>query len=246
LPKETVVVAIGAFGITGVGGEEILYYTYWCLEKGYARYTGPQEDSEEWRSRAKGWIRTMHLDALAAMIIYTTVTALFYLLGSSVLHSQGRIPEGHQMIEILSGMYTETLGPGARSIFLAGAFLVLFSTLYAALAAWTRLFPDLFGQLKWIDFSNLEIRKRYVAILAWVFPIIWAILYLFIKLPVIMVLSGGFAGSLILFLIVYATIYLRYYEKKKHFVPGLAYDIILWISFLSIFAVGVYGLYKLI
>ena len=246
LPKETVVVAIGAFGITGVGGEEILYYNYWCLEKGYARFTGPQEDSEEWRSRAKGWIRTMYLDAMTAMIIYTTVTALFYLLGSSVLHAQGRVPEGHQMIEILSGMYTETLGPGARSIFLAGAFLVLFSTLYAALAAWTRLFPDLFGQLKWIDFSNLEIRKRYVAILAWTFPIIWAILYLFIKLPVIMVLSGGFAGSLILFLIVYATIYLRYYEKKKHFIPGLAYDIFLWISFLSIFAVGVYGLYKLI
>ena len=26
------------FGITGVGADEITFYTYWCVEKGYARW----------------------------------------------------------------------------------------------------------------------------------------------------------------------------------------------------------------
>src|SRR3546814_9119016 len=56
LPPAAVGIAIAAFGITGVGGDEIMYYNYWCLEKGYARFTGPFRDTPEWQRRAKGWI----------------------------------------------------------------------------------------------------------------------------------------------------------------------------------------------
>ncbi len=45
LPSAAVGVAIAAFGITGVGGDEKMYYNYWCIEKGYATYTGPRDDS---------------------------------------------------------------------------------------------------------------------------------------------------------------------------------------------------------
>ena len=40
-PPAMVVIAVAAFGITGVGGDEIMYYNYWCIEKGYAAFTGP-------------------------------------------------------------------------------------------------------------------------------------------------------------------------------------------------------------
>ena len=30
--------ALATFGIIGVGATELLFYPYWCLEKGYARY----------------------------------------------------------------------------------------------------------------------------------------------------------------------------------------------------------------
>jgi hypothetical protein len=33
-------VAFAAFGIIGVGASELIYYPYWCLEKGYARHIG--------------------------------------------------------------------------------------------------------------------------------------------------------------------------------------------------------------
>ncbi len=246
LPKETVIYALGAFGITGMAGDEIIFYNYWCIEKGYARFTGPKEDTEAWRNRARGWIDTMVMDAMAAMIIYTLVTALFYLLGAAVLHEQGKIPAGYEMIETLSVIYTESLGPGAKNIYLFGAFFVLFSTLFAALASWTRLFSDILGQVKWIDFEDLAVRKRWVTILAWAIPFLWTVLFLFIKLPVIMILSGGLIGAFILFIVVYATIDVRYRRVKEHFVPNIGYDIILWISMLSISLVGVYGLWKLI
>src|SRR5688572_19243504 len=66
--------AIGAFGITGVASDEIIAYNYWCLEKGYAAFTGPRVNTDEWRRRANGWIRVMYLDAGVAMFIYTIVT----------------------------------------------------------------------------------------------------------------------------------------------------------------------------
>src|SRR5688572_13085011 len=53
--------AFAAFGIIGVGASELIYYPYWCLEKGYARNVGPREDSPTWRERARGWIGVMHI-----------------------------------------------------------------------------------------------------------------------------------------------------------------------------------------
>src|SRR3546814_3188605 len=108
LPPAAFGIAIAAFGITGVGGDEIMYYNYWCLEKGYARFTGPFRDTPEWQRRAKGWISVMHLDALFSMVIYTLVTAAFYLLGAAILHQRSEVPEGYEMIETLSYIYTRS------------------------------------------------------------------------------------------------------------------------------------------
>lgn len=241
LPPEVVAVAIGAFGITGVGSDEILAYNYWCIEKGYAAYAGPREDSEAWRRRAAGWIRVMHLDAFLAMVIYTIVTAAFYLLGASVLHDQGAIPSGNQLIATVSLIYTETLGPGVRNAYLIGAFFVLYSSVFASLAAWTRLYGDIFGQLGWIDFHDRQERAKVVRILAWVLPIVWASVYLFIELPVFMILFGGAVGSVLLLLLLYAVIHTRYSALRAE-KTSIPYSILFWISAVAILAVAVYGI----
>jgi manganese transport protein len=245
LPREFVAVAIGAFGITGVASDEIIAYNYWCIEKGYAAYTGPRNDTEEWRRRARGWIRVMYLDATVAMVIYTLVTAAFYLLGAAVLHERDAIPEGNQLIETVALIYTESLGPGVKIIYLVGAFFVLYSSLFAALAAWTRMYSDIFGQLGWIDFFNLKQRKKVIAFLAWALPFVWAATFLFVNLPVVMILSGGVVGSIMLFLTVFAALNFRYRNVLDAFKPGIFYDIALWISIFSILGVGVYGLSSL-
>lgn len=246
LPPAAVGVAIAAFGITGVGGDEIMYYNYWCLEKGYARFTGPRRDTPGWQRRAKGWISVMYLDALFSMLIYTLVTAAFYLLGAAILNHRGAVPEGYEMIETLSYIYTETLGPWAKSVYLLGAVIVLYSTLFAALASWTRIFSDAFGQLGWINFYRQETRKKSIAIMAWAFPFAWGLLYLFIKLPVLMILLGGFSTSLLLLIVVFAAYHFRYRRTPVSLLPSRFYDTSLWVSGLVILAVGVYSIIKVI
>ena len=245
LPSELVIFAIGTFGITGVASDEIIAYNYWCIEKGYAAYSGPFEDTPEWKKRARGWMKVMYLDAGVAMAIYTSVTAAFYLLGASILHGRSETPQGNELISVLANIYTESLGDGIRIAYIVGAFFVLFSSVFATLAYWSRLFSDIFGQLGWMDFSNPLIRKKAIAILAWSFPVIWAIAYLFIELPVIMILSGGIVGSLLLLLVVFAAICFRYRLNNRAIKSSLTYDILLWASVISILTVAAYGIIQL-
>jgi manganese transport protein len=239
----TIAVAIAAFGLTGVAGDEIVAYHYWCLEKGYARYTGPNDHSEEWFRRARGWMKIMYLDALVSMVIYTIVTIAFYLLGATVLHNNQYFPEGYQMIEILSTMYTESLGPWAKSWFMLGALVVLYSTLFAALAAWTRIFSDIFGQVGWIKFYDIRQRKRTISVLAWVFPALWTILFLLVKLPVLMVTIGGTVTSIMLLIVVYVALNYKYKLSVAGLESGRFYNMAFIVS---AFTIAIFGLYSLI
>jgi Mn2+/Fe2+ NRAMP family transporter len=245
LPRAAVGVAIAAFGITGVGGDEIMCYNYWCIEKGYAAYTGPKKDSPEWVVRAKGWIKVMYMDAFLSMAIYTIATGAFYLLGAAVLHGRGEIPKGFQMVEILSRIYTESLGGWAKGVFLVGAFVVLYSTLFAGLAAWTRLFSDCFGQIGLFNFYDRKKRAKVIAILAFVVPLGWTLFFLFMKAPVFMVLLGGIGTSLMLLIVIFAAVNFRYVRLDPALRPGKFYDLWLWLSILVIAFVGVYGIVKL-
>jgi manganese transport protein len=244
LPSTSVLYAFGAFGITGIGGEEIIYYNYWCLEKGYARHTGPRDNSPAWEKRAKGWIRVMQTDALCSMVLYTLVTAAFYLLGAAVLHARQESPEGYQMLEVLSNIFTESLGPWARWFFMLGAFFVLYSTLFAALAAWGRLFSDIFSHFGLLDFFDLKQRKVSIGILSWTLPWLWCALFLFIKLPLFMVLSGGIAGSALLLLVAYAAWYFRYHSPQGSFNQSWKFDVLFWLSLGAILLISGFGLYQ--
>jgi hypothetical protein len=127
-----------------------------------------------------------------------------------------------------------------RTIYLVGAFFVLFSSLFATLAAWTRMYPDIFGQLGWIDFTNVKQRSTLIAVLAWIIPLVWAAAYLFIKLPVVMILFGGAVGSVMLFLVAYAAICMKF-SRDQFMGTGIGYNVAFWISIFAILGVGCYG-----
>ena len=54
--------------------------------------------------------------------------------------------------------------------------------------------------------NRLQQRKKAVSRIAWIVPLIWAMMFLFIKMPVFMIISGGIVGSVLLFIIVFAAI----------------------------------------
>jgi len=92
--RSPLVAALATFGIIGVGAAELMFYPYWCLEKGYGRAVGPRDDSPEWAARARGWMRVLQLDAWASMVVYTIVTVAFYLLGAATLGRLGLLRNG--------------------------------------------------------------------------------------------------------------------------------------------------------
>ena len=238
LPASAVGVALAAFGLTGVSADEIISYPYWCLEKGYAAFTGRREQSEAWLGRARGWIRVMYLDSIASMVIYTTVTASFYALGAAVLHQRGEVPQGPQIIAVLSSIYTETLGPGAMGLFLTGAVTALFSTLFVACASSTRMFTDAFAQFGLLSYDDEQTRERWFTVLSWALPTIWTLLFVYARAPLFMVAAGGVALSVLLLVVVFAAQQFRYRRLPAELRPSRVYDVLLWASIAAIVGVG--------
>lgn len=246
IPVALIGVAVAAFGITGVGGDEVMAYNYWLLEKGYAARTGTYENTPEWTRRARGWIRVMYWDAFLSMLVYTFMTVAFYLLGAAVLHAQELKPQGYETVRTLSRMYTDSLGAWAEIAFLVGAFFVLFSTLFSALAGWSRLFSDAFGAVGWIDYHDSRQRGRMIAILAFFFPALWAVLFFLFKDPVWMVLAGGAITAAILLLVVVGAIHFRYRRLPGNLKPSIGYDLGFWLSIVSIVALAIVAVWTAI
>jgi Mn2+/Fe2+ NRAMP family transporter len=230
LPGKGVATAIAVFGITGVGAAELFMYPYWCVEKGYARFTGPLDDSPEWKRRAFGWIKVMNFDIIASMIIYTVATIAFYLLGAGVLHTQNLLPKGNEMIKVLSRMYTETMGPWALWLFFAGAIATLYGTIFAATAANSRVYADMVQLLGGYDRGDYETRvrwrRRFVVILC-VIPV--ALFFLRVD-PNFMVKIGGIAQAMMLPVIAVGTLYLRHKHLPEQVKPSTFVTVSLWLA----------------
>ena len=238
---EMTILVIGAFGLTGVGGDEIMAYNYWLIEKGYASNTGKNDGSEEWAIRARGWIKVMYIDAIFAMLVYTVVTVAFFLLGSALLHGKGDFEGGGKdFLENLSNLYTVTLGNWAEPFFYFGAFVVLFSTAFSALGAWTRQFTDAFGRIGILNFDDYKSRRNWFAILAVGIPAIWAGVFLLFESPVWMVVVGGVATSIILLVVLFAAIVFKAQRKNSKIKTGKVYEIAFWVSSIMILFVGIW------
>jgi manganese transport protein len=240
LPAQGLATAVAVFGITGVGASELCMYPYWCVEKGYARFTGPREDTPEWRARALGWIRVMHLDVACSMVVYTLATVAFYLLGAGILHGMGLVPAAGDMIVVLSNLYTQTLGPWALWLFYAGAVATLYGTIFAMAAAQSRMFADmvrLLGGFARDDYARrLAWRRRFLVLLIAV-PVT---LYFLFKSPVKMVVAGGIAQSLMLPILAGAALYLRHRRLPAGVAPGRWTTAWLWLAGLLILGVMLY------
>jgi Mn2+/Fe2+ NRAMP family transporter len=209
LPDAGLAVAVAVFGITGVGAAELYIYTYWCVEKGYARYTGPREDTEAWRRRARGWVRVMNVDVVGSMIIYTVATVAFYLLGAGILNKMGMVPDGKMMISTLTLIYTQTFGEWARWLFYVGAIIILFGTIVATTAGNSRIFADFMRLQGVFRAGDYRARTRWRDIFIVVLVVIPVIFYLiFGQAPVKLVVWGAIAQAMMLPIVSFGTVWL--------------------------------------
>jgi Mn2+/Fe2+ NRAMP family transporter len=233
--------AFACFGITGVGASELYAYPYWCLEKGYARFTGPRDDSESWVRRARGWIRVMQLDAWVSMLVFTAATVSFYFMGAAVLHRRGLVPEKTDMVKTLSEMYSLTFGRWTYAIFLIGAAAVLFKTMYVASAGHARLTADLLGLANLVHNRDARARAVWIRRFCVFYPTMAIVLFLLFGDPVAMVVVGGVAQALTLPIISGATVFLRFCRLDGRLRPHWLTDVCLCLAFLSITLVALYA-----
>ena len=243
-PQGGWVTVVAVIGITGVGSADLVQYPYWCIEKGYARFTGLRDNTDAWRERARGWIKVMGIDVLNSMAIYTFATVAFYLLGAGILYGLGVIPKGTEMVNILSKMYTETLGGWAYFLFLVGALAVFYSTVFAGTAAHSRVFADFLGMIGVYDKRNYAARLKAIRLFVVITLVLPLLYFTFLREPVLMVKIGGVAQALMLPIIGFSTLYLRYAHLPKAIRPKTWITIALWISSFIMLAMMGYSVLK--
>lgn len=235
--------ALATFGIIGVGASELIAYPYWCLEKGYARFTGPRDASPEWARRASGWLRVMRWDAWCSMAIYTFATVAFYLLGAAVLHPQGLSPSGNDMIRALAAMYDDVFHPWGDMVFLFGALAVLYSTFYVASAGNARMFADAMRVFRVIAADD-DSYRRWIARFCGAFPFISLACYIVSKDPVRLVLISGLMQSIMLPMLGGAGLWFRYRRCDPRIAPGKPWDMFLWVSVAALLLAGGWGAWQ--
>lgn len=236
-------VALAMFGMTGVGAGEITAYTYWVVEKGYAAWTGPNDGSDAWAQRARGWIRVMKIDAWVSWVIYTTSTAAFYMLGAAVLHPQGLVPKGNEVLSVISRIFTDTAGGWAGAVFLVGAAVALFKTILANAPGFARQVTNtlaVFGVFSWTDPDK---RNRWMRALVIGLPVTWGLFAIIFRAPLAAVIIAGIGNALFLMAVVVATLYLNKTETDPRIKGHASWYVYLWISAIAVFAVGALGLW---
>ncbi len=220
--------ALKTFGIIGVGATELIAYPYWCIEKGYARYTGPRDETPGWAERARGWMNVMRWDAWCSMVVYTIATIAFYLLGAAVLGRAGLNPAKEELIRTLNVMYQPVFGAWAQLLFLVGAFAVLYSTYFVANAGHARVFSDALRAVG-LASKTEEANQRRVKILSGGLPLFCLVLYLiWPKDPARLVMISGMMQALMLPMLSAAALYFRYRRCDPRLQPGRVWDVFLW------------------
>ncbi len=229
--------ALAAFGIIGVGATELISYPYWCLEKGYARFTGPRDESPQWAERARGWLRVMRWDASLSMVIFTLATVAFYLLGAAVLHHDKVDPQGNHMIRALSRPYVMLFGDWAWWLFVFGAFAVLYSTFFVANAGHARVAADAVRVFR-VGAGTEQKRLWWVSAFCVFFPLSNLVVYIFVRAPAQLVLASGVMQAIMLPMLGAAALLFRYRRCDPRIAPGKLWDAMLWISALGLLVAG--------
>lgn len=241
--KSSLATALATFGIIGVGATELIAYPYWCIEKGYARFTGRRSDDPSWAVRARGWMRVMLTDVFVSMVVYTIATIAFFVMGVAVLHRKGLDPDQMRMVSTLAESYVPMFGAYAKWLFLIGALAVLYSTFLVALAGHTRLCTDALKVFGVLDPHDQTKHNQAISTFGVILPLLCLSLYLTGLNPVAAVLLSGTMQATMLPMLGFAALYFRYTATDPRLAPSRTWDLLLILSCVGLLIAGAWGVY---
>ena len=229
-PTEHLPLALAVFGFTGISYGEIMAYTYWCLEKGYAENTG--NDIEE----KKHWIKTMQTDVWVTVFFITLGTLPFFFLGAGVLNNVPELQESLatssfwdvDVISSLQNMFSLVLGGWAKWLFIILAFFVLFSTLLSGTAAFTRTISDYLISMGLVR-EKTDTRTKLIKLIAFVIPFLSGLFYFILPNPITLLLIAGIWAAMGLPIVNIGALYLVN-KLEPALQPKVSTKVILWVS----------------
>ena len=229
-PTEYLPLALAVFGFTGISYGEIMAYTYWCLEKGYADNTG--NDIEE----TKHWIKTMQTDVWVTVFFITLGTLPFFFLGAGVLNNVPELQESLatssfwdvDVISSLQNMFSLVLGGWAKWLFIILAFFVLFSTLLSGTAAFTRTISDYLITMGLVR-ERTDTRKKLIKLVAFIIPFLSGLFYFILPNPITLLLIAGIWAAMGLPIVNIGALYLVN-KLEPALQPKVSTKVILWAS----------------
>ena len=229
-PTEYLPLALAVFGFTGISYGEIMAYTYWCLEKGYANNSG--NDLEE----TKHWIRTMQTDVWVTVFFITLGTLPFFFLGAGVLNNLPELQESLatssfwdvDVISSLQNMFSLVLGGWAKWLFIILAFFVLFSTLLSGTAAFTRTISDYLISMGLVK-EKIDTRGKLIKLIAFLIPFLSGLFYFILPNPITLLLIAGIWAAMGLPIVNIGALYLIN-KLDPVLQPKIGTIIILWMS----------------
>jgi manganese transport protein len=240
LPATGFADAVAVFGIIGIGTSELLFYPYWCREKGYAKDL--REGVTRDHDLLAGRIRGMRVDISIALVVYTFATIAFFILGATILHGAKEVPQGLDMIRTLSQMYTKTFGEWVFYLFAIGAIIVLYSTFFVAMATWARVWADAMKLLSPRPTFNVERATRQALL---VLAVIYVVLSASFKhTPQWLIVGGGAIQTLLLPVFGISVLLIRH-KRQNDFRPGRLAELALYLSVAIITGAALYSLWGL-
>jgi Mn2+/Fe2+ NRAMP family transporter len=209
MPAEGAFTALAVMGSVGATAVELFMYPYWIREKGYPQFIGPRDDSPEWRERYRGWMRVVAVDAGVCTGIAVVITCAYYLLGASILNKLEVLPEGYEVVDNVSLIFTESLGGWAKNLFMFGAFCTLFSTLLVFAASSGRIMLDFLRQTGAVAPETREQRMRLLRVLQIGIPLLWLIGELaYAEKPFLLLRLGANCNNLLLIPLAFGVLHL--------------------------------------
>ncbi|HJL95448.1 MAG: hypothetical protein CMD53_05055 [Gammaproteobacteria bacterium] len=229
-PTEFLPLALAVFGFTGISYGEIMAYTYWCLEKGYAQDT--RNDIQE----TKAWIKTMQTDVWVTVLFITIGTLPFFFLGAGVLHFVPELQESLatnsfwdvDIIGALQNMFSLVLGGWAKWLFIILAFFVLFSTLLSGTAAFTRTIADYLISTGLV-LEQEDTRTYLIKLIAFFIPFFSCVFYFILPNPITLLIIAGIWAAMGLPIVNIGALYLIS-KLDKDLQPKQSTKTILWLS----------------
>ena len=119
------------------------------------------------------------------------------------------IPEGYEVVDNVSLIFTESLGGWAKNIFMFGAFCTLFSTLLVFAASSGRIMLDFLRQTGAVAPQTSEQRMLLLRVLQIGIPLLWLIGELgYAEKPFLLLRLGANCNNLLLIPLAFGVLHL--------------------------------------